>query len=107
MQEYATTSTEATPCHEIPDCLNLMIIEVGVKTFPSFLFLILALVRFYEIKSIGFASRTTVYSKLFVTKQIISYILVFFYLSMIIIIFALPDSKTYKKNVCWFLLYSK
>jgi len=43
-------------------------IEIGLKTFPSFLFLILATIRFYDIKSIGFASRITVYSKFFVTK---------------------------------------
>ena len=83
-----------------------MIIEIGVKTFPSFLFLILALVRFKEIRSIGFASRITVYSKLFLLKEVISYTLVFFYLTLIVIVFSLPD-KGANDDICWFTIYSK
>jgi hypothetical protein len=66
-------------------------IDIGLKTFPSVLFLFCAAYRFADIKSIGFASRITVYSNFFITKQIISYVLAFLYLALIILIFSLPE----------------
>lgn len=87
-------------------CKKLMAVEIGMETFPSVLFLILATVRFFEIKSIGFASRTTVYTKFFITKRLISLLMMFLYLALIIIIFAIPSDKK-DKNVCWLIDYER
>jgi hypothetical protein len=43
---------------------NRIILELCLKTFPSIVFLVLASIRFCEIRPIGF-SKTTVYSKMF------------------------------------------
>ena len=80
-------------------------IEVGLKTFPSFLFLIFAAFRFYDIRSIGFASRLTVYSKFFITKQVISYVLAFIYIALILLILTLPSKDN--KDVAWFITLDK
>mmetsp|Transcript_32303 Transcript_32303/g.31603 ORF Transcript_32303/g.31603 Transcript_32303/m.31603 type:complete len:119 (+) Transcript_32303:73-429(+) len=83
-----------------------MIVEVGVETLPSFLFLILATVRFYQIKSIGFASRITVFTKFFLTKRILSLLMMIMYMSVIVITLSLPYSFA-GENICWFLDYNK
>lgn len=60
--------------------------------------------RFADIKSIGFASRITVYSNFFITKQIISYVLAILYLTLIVLVFTLPDKDA---DICWFIFYQK
>lgn len=66
-----------------------MVIEVGIKTIPSVLFIILATIRFFQIKDIGFASRNTNYSSFFIAKVVISAFLSGMFLLLIIIIISL------------------
>lgn len=64
---------------------------MAVKTLPSLIFLIMALVRFCEIKPIGF-QRTTVYSQLFLWKVRFSYFLAAYNVVLIVLAVSLPSS---------------
>ena len=57
-QSYAAT---------IEDSRSKIILELVLKTLPAIIFLILASIRFCEIRPIGF-SKTTVYSKMYTGK---------------------------------------
>jgi hypothetical protein len=79
-----------------------MIIEVGIKSVPSLLFIILATVRFLSIRDIGFASRITTYSKFYIAKICLQIFMAAFYLILIIIILSLSGQC----NQDWFNVYN-
>lgn len=68
--------------------------EIFSKTLPALIFLITALVRYYEIQPIGF-SKTTIYSKMFKSKMVLQCAMIAVEIGTILLYFVKPaDSST-------------
>ena len=62
---------------------QLIFLEIGIRSIPSIIFCITGMIRYFEIKSIGFASRNVPQSKLYRFKYYLQIWIAFLIVFMI------------------------